>query len=155
MSETNPYTSPGAPAEEPAGVVDRFVRFVLRPSLVVSGFLLLHFTASLVAWGVGVANVRHLRFTAEQTWWFLLDAWPTAVGFALSVLACWGAVGNKRFTKFVIVAIVLLSAAAFWYDVSNKRSQMQVTMATREYWEEGGRQHTYLTWWWYNDGWFR
>ena len=53
------------------------------------------------------------------------------------------------------LGVLLLSALTCWYDISHKRSQIQVGIATAEYWENGGPPHTYLTWWWYSDGWFR
>ena len=71
-----------------------------------------------------------------------------------------GAAGSQpmsRTTNIVtmIVLVYLTSAFAFWYDVSHERSQIQVSFATAEYWENGGSEHRYCTWWWYNDAWFR
>jgi hypothetical protein len=62
---------------------------------------------------------------------------------------------RNRGAMFLLIAVLMLSVTAFWHDVSSERSQMQVGIAPIEYWENGGRQHTYFTWWWYNDGWFR
>lgn len=36
-----------------------------------------------------------------------------------------------------------------------QRYQISVDIATKEYWDRGGRAHEYVTWWWYNDRWFR
>jgi hypothetical protein len=53
------------------------------------------------------------------------------------------------------VLLTLIAALAFlWGDVHFRRYQISVGVATKEYWERGGRKHEYFTWWWLNDRWF-
>lgn len=51
----------------------------------------------------------------------------------------------------MVLALYLVSAAAFWYDVTHDRWLFRVGIASQQYWKSGRRQSDYPTWWWYND----
>jgi hypothetical protein len=64
------------------------------------------------------------------------------------------ALKRRREAGRLAVVIVLASAAFFWTDIHFERWQFRIGIATRDYWENGGKSEHYHTWWWYNDQWF-
>ncbi|NQU25154.1 MAG: hypothetical protein HQ567_28030 [Candidatus Nealsonbacteria bacterium] len=76
-------------------------------------------------------------------------AWPVVGLFTLAAVAFMAAILGKRWSILVLVLFFIASASAFTYDIVNERWQGRVSIATVEYWEDGGKEYYYLTWWWY------
>ena len=85
----------------------------------------------------------------------LWQAFPAIALFLWSIFCLIRSSRQKKLAIIMVTLLYVISGCAFWYDVAHERSQIQVGIATAEYWENGGAKNTYFTWWWYNDGWFR
>jgi hypothetical protein len=62
----------------------------------------------------------------------------------------------NRFAAAKRLAIIAVISACFFFGVDTYfgRYQYSVDIATVEYWDGGGAEHVYYTWWWFNDRWF-
>ena len=132
----------------------RALPHVRRPAVWLGTVWSVHFTVSTALWGCGVALAIGQRFSRDE--WLsqiVFPALPCAALFALSVVCLILALRRTRFTIFALAVLFVATAMAFGYDISHERWQMSTDVAAVEYWDEGGRAHTYLTWWWYNDRW--
>ena len=152
---SHPYQPPGSEGLESDSLLDQMVAVAKMPSGVLSSCLLLHFAFSLYCWLLGLRICISYGISLIETLTFLADGWPALLLFALSVGALRKSVRRKRFAMSASIGVLLLSIAAFCYDVSNENSQLQVNIATVEYWENGGWEHMYFTWYWFNDAWLR
>ena len=45
--------------------------------------------------------------------------------------------------------VLAASITAFAYDITTEHWQVRVDIARQEYWDNGGKEYLYLTWWWY------
>lgn len=108
----------------------------------------LHFSISSLFWITSALSNRSLRDT-------LGPAWPCAGLLAISMVSLLLAVKRSRSAGWVLCLLLLASAVGFWRDIIGRNYQLHVFIATTEYWEKGGKEHVYYTWWWYNDRWFR
>lgn len=90
-------------------------------------------------------------FTGDEYAQLLSLALPCAILLPLSCVCAWIVRKGRRGALELVLALYLVSAAAFWYDVSHSRWFMSAGIATTKYWAEGNRKNTYITWWWYND----
>jgi len=143
------------PIGKPTSKFSRFVRLLIRPSVVFSLFAVIHFGFSLCFWSIGGLIV--IRTGPTLAAWLMLasGAAPAIILFGVSIANIIRSIRKRRFATVTIVGIYVISACLFWYDVANERAQLQVGIATAEYWDNGGSKNTYFTWWWFNDGWFR
>lgn len=133
----------------------RFACTLLRLPALLSLLAAAHFGLSLFFWSAfGLIVIRSADVDAPWLW-LTWGAAPAVFLFVTSLANLLRSIRNRRFVTVSTIAIYLISACLFWYDVANKRAQLQVGIATVEYWQNGGSRFTYLTWWWYNDGWFR
>jgi hypothetical protein len=164
VDSLNPYAAqtavvyPHGPQSRTASPQARFARFLhffMHPSVLLSVFGVIHFGASLLFWLVGSVFVLRIGPNSWGRLDFLWGATPALLLFAASVANLIRSIRRARFVLIAVVAIYIISACLFWYDVSNEHCQMQVGIAPAEYWENGGQANTYFTWWWFNDGWFR
>ena len=160
----NPYTSPtviakanveSQPIDHSDSKFSRCVRILIRPSVALSLLAVVHFGASLCFWSIGGLIV--IRTGSTVAAWLML-AWgaaPAMILFGVSIANVIRSIRKRRFATITMIGIYLISACLFCYDVSNERAQLQVGIATADYWENGGSKNMYFTWWWFNDGWFR
>lgn len=122
---------------------------------ILAGALLAHFAISTAVWILWFGGMLANPDMRDAFLPSLPEAAPAfvlcALCAALFVLALRGRALARRGAVFAAVA----SAAFFWTDVSFQRYQISVDIATKEYWDGGGKAHAYFTWWWYNDRWFR
>lgn len=125
-----------------------------RPSVLLSLLLVIHFCGSLLIWFIVCARC-HPPFTLSEWLEFLWPATSAVVLFSLSVIVLFRSVRESRFSTISALFLCLLSASVSWYDVTHERAQIKVSIATKEYWEDGGSENTYFTWWWFNDAWLR
>jgi hypothetical protein len=129
------------------------LRWLAWPTLL-SGALLVHFLISVVIWLVwfdGVFRSSQVRKELLPSLWSAVPAFALCgVCGAVFVLALRGRSVARRGALLVAVAAVAL----FCIDVSFGRWQIHTFVASKEYWDAGGRAHEYFTWWWYNDRWF-
>jgi hypothetical protein len=128
-------------------------------SSLIAAVPLIHFALSvglwLMAWGATLLNPwMRPRFFDEVSRDFLFFA-PALCLFVLSAAAYWLALKRRRAAWRVLLIIGLSAVAFFWTDVHFQRYQLSVGVATKEYWDNGGKARLYFTWWWYNDLWFR
>jgi len=94
------------------------------------------------------------RFSEELLYQFTYCA-HAFVLFALSLAAYWAGLRNRSAAWRLLLIILSSTVAFFWIDTHFARYQLSVDIATGDYWKNGGRAHHYLTWWWYNDLWFK
>ena len=159
----NPYSSPAADDgarhhedRDSLGVREsRFITSVLRPSVLLSLFAVLHFSGSMLFWSLGVCIGINLHFGPAAWASVLWGAAPAILLMLFSIVSLVRSYHRKRFASTMIGFVYVASILSFCYDVAMERSQMQVGIATAEYWNSGGSKNTYFTWWWYSDSWFR
>ncbi len=163
MAEVNPYSSPTADGDVrhhegrgSLGVrVSRFITSVRRPSVLLSLFAVLHFSVSMLCWSFAVPIGVSFRFGPSDWAIVLWEATPAILFLLFSIVSLVRSYRRKRFALTIIGLVYVASIVSFCYDVAMERSQMQVGIATAEYWNSGGSKNTYFTWWWYNDSWLR
>jgi hypothetical protein len=163
VADVNPYRSPsnrhrlrwGRRWERLDAWASRFAASVIRPSVLLSFFAVLHFLASLMVWSVGVVWGMRFGFDFASWIWLLGQASPAILLFVLSVVSLIRSLRRRRLASAMVILVYVISACVFSYDVATKRAQMRVDIAASEYWDSGGSEYTYFTWWWYNDRWFR
>jgi MYXO-CTERM domain-containing protein len=115
-----------------------------------------HFAIAAACWGLAVAAAIKWDFSRQEWLGYIVHpGWPCIGLLALSVVCLVLALRRRRVAGVLLVVSLTASALMFWYDVSHQRWQMRVDIAQIEYWEQGGREHTYITWWWYNDRWLQ
>ena len=113
-----------------------------------SAIALTYFICSMSFWLVIIWSSPLLR----SEWNGILHlSWPCAGLVALSLFCSWYSWRGRAGALELVLALYLVSAAAFWYDVSHGRWLYQVGIATPRYLESGRRQSDYPTWWFYND----
>jgi hypothetical protein len=149
--------------EKDAGIRPGRVRMFLRKRVRLDGPTLV--ATALLVYSSGTTGIW-LLLIGIQTWngirngrgWLwglrffqLSDMWPCLILLGLSFLSVVLAFKRKRLAWVFIALVICASVATFWYDVSHHRSQVEVTMCTRDY---KGPIHSYFTWWWYSDRWF-
>jgi hypothetical protein len=154
-----PEIAEAAPAADHSSrsIRERFLAGLSRLPVFLSIFAALHFAVSLAVWGVGTweyfldfrPNLAN-GFRAYLFW----HTFPAVVLFALSVACLVRAWRRKRFALASIAAVYLLSGIAFAYDMANQRAQVEIGIATFEYWDQGKPARIYWTWWWFNGPWF-
>jgi hypothetical protein len=117
--------------------------------------------SSVAATGVAALTTLHFTFGAFlwvyfsakgvfEAVWAWRYAWPCFALLVLSLLTLAAAIRRRRSVVTLILLTLILSAFAFWYDVSHERWQWRISIATTEYWEtHRGPPENYLTWWWY------
>jgi hypothetical protein len=129
-------------------------RWFAWPTLL-SAALLVHFLISVgywLLWFVGILRNPYMRDHFLPSLWTSLPAFSLcALSAVLLVLALRGRPIARRGTMLLVAAAV----SFFLVDVYFGRWQIHTFIATREYWEAGGKTHDYFTWWWFNDRWFR
>ena len=69
----------------------------------------------------------------------------------LSTIAIVRAVRGRRGVLRRVGLMCLLAAAMFLVDVRYWRCQMNVCIASEDYWANGGQHEIYYTWLWFND----
>jgi hypothetical protein len=132
--------------------------FTLRPRLhwlawptLLSAALLAHFLISAGVWLVWLVGIL---LNPDMRSDFIPSLQPSAPAFifcglsAVSLsLALRGHPAARRAALFVFAAAVAL----FMIDAYFGHWQLHTFIATKEYWDAGGRKHDYFTWWWYDD----
>jgi hypothetical protein len=128
-----------------------------------------------LGWTTLVAAVPLLNFTVSTgLWlaWWGASAWnpylrprllqgivrelpcaaPAMLLFTLSAY-CFRLALTRRtaMARRLLVVMLLSSLAFFWVDAHFQRIQVCIDFAT----ESGRNGNVYITWWWYNDSWFR
>src|SRR5688500_5920905 len=122
---------------------------------VFSALLAVHFGVAGCFWMKALAHDR-ARFAPSSV---LAVYWPDwfvpLLLLSLSVACLILSIARSRATKRVLILTVLAAVTFFSVDVSLGRYQFSVGIATKSYWDSGGPEHVYYTWWWFNDRWFR
>ena len=129
----------------------------LRPTTIAAALLVFHFLESFYLWGYYFITMgenptrRHdilpnIRGNGSQLITLI-------VLFGFSVVSLITALRGYRWTLRLLLITLFASLAAFAYDVKHQRWQLHTFIATQDYWDAGGREHDYFTWWWYNDRW--
>jgi hypothetical protein len=137
------------------GNLPTFMESLTRPSFLLSLVASSHFSISVLLFFVGVL-LEYYNHRQDLVWKQWL--WDSVPAVFLTVLSFGASIVAWRYRRLALpwVAVLYVTAGlTFSYDVWNKRAQLSVSVASREYWRGGGEQHTYLTWWWFNDSWFR
>ena len=114
-----------------------------------------HFLVSVGTWAlffVGILRNPDMRHVLVP---WLVDSWPAFLLFLLSAILLVLALRGRAIARGGVLLVLVASIGLFWFDVHFKRYQISVDIATKEYWDSGGRTHEYFTWWWYNDRRFR
>lgn len=163
MTATNPYDPPSEKSVDddrrresrkrrPAD----FISIMARPPVILSLFAVLHFTVSAYFWLDFAIRIVGPPAALNVTGYFW-SATSTVVLLPLSVLCLVRSVRLKRWALSTIVAVYLISAGAFWYDVSQRRFQYTALVEERDVLrgekqeEYGGWINVYCTWWWYEE----
>jgi len=133
----------------------RFADVVIRPSVILSLFATIHFAGSILFWSIGLIMAIQFSFGLAEWLGILWQAFPAIALFIWSLFCLFRSIRQKKLAITMVMLLYVISGCAFCYDVAHERSQVQVGIATAEYWENGNPKNTYFTWWWYNDGWFR
>jgi hypothetical protein len=119
--------------------------------------LVAHFAFSSYIWVQVIAH-DWSRFNV------LVIYWPDwFVPLLLMGLALWSVVRlisrspltRKRLAAANRMAVltIVTTCCFFAVDVCLGRYQVSIDIATKEYWDGGGAEHVYYTWWWFNDRW--
>ncbi len=117
---------------------------------------LVHFAFSVAIWTIVFGNELRLGGNDIHAMRYLFQgALPVTLLFWLSALTVLLASRGRRSAGVLLFVVYLASVGLFVYDVANKRCQIEVGIATAEYWENGGRARDYFNWPWLNDRWFR
>ncbi len=151
----NPYQSPSEidAADTAKGSVWTLIavasritanKWMLRSTVVLSAAGCLHFVLSFGLW-VYYCN-QYWPESPGELWW---NTWHIVVLFMISLAAFILALCGRRHSLILLAVFFVASASAFTYDILNENCQIQVSVATSEYWESGGKAQYYLTWWWY------
>jgi hypothetical protein len=130
------------------------LRWFAWPTLV-SGVLFAHFLVAAGLWWVWLAGILrnpHMRGTFVPS---LRVSAPAFVLCAVSGVVLVLALRGRAVARRGVLLVLIASLALFCIDVHFQRYQISVDIATKGYWDRGGRAHEYVTWWWYNDRWFR
>jgi len=102
-----------------------------------------HFLFGSIVWTAAVA-------LGGWSWRYALHtAWPCFGLLLVSAITYVLAIQRRRLATSLIILTAILSASAFWYDLSHERWQIRVDIASAEYWESHDSPYTYFTWWWY------
>jgi len=122
------------------------------------GCLIAHYGLSTVAWALTITREVQdgLRLDLLDLYLYLFA--PAAQAVLILIACCLAFLeAVRRFRRSIAWTGIILAAsiASFSVDVAFERYQIAVCMATKSYWESGGAQHLYYTWWWYNDRWFQ
>lgn len=141
---TNPYAvgstegqhKPGRSSEWPR----RFRQVLARPSFLAAMIITLHFLVSGVCWleFLRAYLAPDYSLNVDDVWYIVSHAWPIPMFTVLCSVLLSMAISAKvrrRFTFLTMGAVL----------------QYEITIATTEYWDRGGRHRTYCIWWWYND----
>ena len=126
---------------------------------IASALFLWHFLVSCGMWGlflVGLARNPDMRHLLPQT--LIADASLLAtllLLLALSITSLITAIHRHRLARLLLLITLGASITSFAYDITRRRYQIHVFIATKDYWDAGGKRYDYFTWWWYNDRWFR
>lgn len=163
MMESNPYAASSCDkvhVGENRSTIRRWRGLTLRlqGSLVLSLFAMLHFAVSLCFWSVGVYDQITTNPGSISTGFFSYVFWNASPALALFILSTFSlvrAAGKRRFAFASACLVLVLSIAAFSYDVAHRQPQIKITIASRAFWDSGNSSEVYFTWWWYNDAWFR
>jgi len=131
-------------------------RWRIGPAAILGTLAVAHFGMATYLWySYSVSDTGKHRLSAATMPYYLSYAGPCVALLLLSLVAAVLGVMGKRRAWTALFLVVALAVPAFWYDVSHKRYQLDVFIARAEYRERGSLQHVYLTWWCYNDRWFR
>jgi hypothetical protein len=131
-------------------------RWRIGLAAILGGLAVGHFGVSIYLWaGYFIFDVTGHGFSGGTVAYFTSYAGPCVVLLLLSLTCTALGLMQKRLAWKMLCLLAVLSAAAFWYDASHKRYQLDGFIATTEYRQSGGKQHKYLTWWWYTDRWVR
>ena len=126
----------------------RLLRWIIPVGL--SAIALTYFICSAFNWLAIVSSMSPPILRSE--WQGILHlGWPCAILLAVSLFCGWISWSGRRGALEMVLALYLISATAFWYDVSHGRWLFQVGIAGQKYRDSGQRQSEYPTWWWYND----
>lgn len=125
----------------------------LRWPVLVAACLAVHFACSVGLWMLWLyrysAN-HHLASFWQELRFQGSRCVPAVLLLLLSVLCLVAAIRGREAAHRLLWILVLASMAFFALDVIFNRCQIVVGIATREYWESGGRRDFYFTWWWYD-----
>jgi len=128
-------------------------------SALLAAIPLLHFATSVAIWlwwwGSWISNEGLRWFLFKQFPYEVLCFAPALCLLALSMAAYLSALKRRRIAWRFLLILALSVPALFWVDVHFQRYQVSIDIATTEYWDNGGFARHYITWWWYNDLWFR
>lgn len=118
-------------------------RWYALTAIIGATVLFAHFLFGSIAWTAAVT-------LGGWSWHFAIQtAWPCFGLLLASAVAYVLAIQRRRLAPFLIILTAILSALAFWHDVSHERWQIRVDIATAEYWDSHHSPYTYFTWWWY------
>jgi len=115
-----------------------------------SAVLLGHFIVSIGYWCLLVwisARGPHMPWS-DWLHYVVCPAAPAVGLLGLSILSLVLAMKRKALAWVCIVITVVVSLAAFAYDVSNHRTQIHATEFSERF---TGQTETYATWWWYQE----
>lgn len=121
----------------------------------ISAALLVHFLISIGIWSYWFFAI--LRYPKGRDM-LLSSLWSPVPAFALCALSgvlfvC--ALRGRHVARRGVLFLLVVAATFFFVDVYFGRWQIDTFIATQDYWDSGGREHEYLTWWWFNDRWLR
>ena len=164
MEGENPYSAPRDTAVEASrpktrttqNSIDRLIRVLLRPAVWLSFLATGHFAMAIVLWGVNAGEfLVDFRTSLEDgfLWYVVRRASPAVVLLAASIFCLIRAVRNQRCALASILGVVVVSGAALTYEVTHLPGQVEIGIATTEFWESGRPSRLYYNWWWFNNRW--
>ena len=123
-------------------------------STVLSAVLLTHFLMSVGTWMQWFVGILRNPYMRDGFVHYLLPAAPAFVLCGLSIGVFLLALRGSGIARRWLVLQIVFAIAFFATDIYFQRYQIEVGIATRDYWDNGGYKHHYFTWWWFNDRWF-
>ena len=130
------------------------IRWFAWPTLL-SAVLFAHFSVSVGIWFVWFVGILHNPYMRKKFILFLLPSAPAFVLCGLCAVLLVLALRGRSVARRGVLFVLIASLAFFWTDIHFQLWQVSVDNATKEYWDSGGYEHDYFTWWWCDDRWFR